>query len=96
MKRVVILSAAALVVACNTVPAYAPRPIQTGVGKLGFTVSGIASYTRDQDKVSAEIREVLENACGGAITMESLQFTDATSRAGIPHLAYSALAVCVD
>jgi len=82
--------------ACNTVPAYVTQPLQTPEGKLGFSVRGIASYTRDQTKAAEEVRRVLETSCGGPVDLTSIGFQDASSKAGVPHLAYTASATCLE
>jgi len=80
--------------ACNTVPSYEAHPLVTANGSIGFSVEGVASYTNDRAAAEAEIRKVLEKACQGPITLLSLSFEDASSRAGVPHLAYAATAAC--
>ncbi|RYG20178.1 MAG: hypothetical protein EON96_01540 [Caulobacteraceae bacterium] len=96
MKVFVLLGLAAAVSAagCNTVPAYITQPLQTPDGRLGFSVQGIASYTRDEVKVTDEVRKVLEGSCGGPVEITSIDFRDATNAAGVPHLAYQASAAC--
>ena len=83
-----------LLTACSTAPNAPPHPLQTANGRLGFSVSGIAQFTRDEAAVEGQVRRILENACGGAIEVQSMDFVDASSRAGTPHTAYSAVAEC--
>ncbi len=96
MRIYALLSAAAVVAGCNTVPAYHAQPMQTAQGGLGFSVRGIAAYTRDEVKVEREVRKVLEASCGGPIELTEIVFTDASNAAGVPHLAYAATATCVE
>lgn len=90
----IILVGGLMAAACSSVPSYRPAPLQTASGKLGFSVSGIASFTRDEAKVTEEVRAMLEKSCGGEIELQSIVFADATSRGGVPHLAYTAEAEC--
>lgn len=95
MKRGLFLLGVAIAMGgCSTVPSYQPVPIQLANGRLGFAVSGIASFTRDRQVAEVDIRQVLEKACAGPIELQSLTFQDASSAAGIPHLAYAAEAEC--
>lgn len=95
-KALAIAAAGLLLASCSTVPSYTSNPIQTADGRLGFSVRGIASYTRDEAKASAEVRNVLEGSCQGPVEGFQIEFQDASSAAGVPHLAYTASATCRD
>lgn len=95
MRLGLLVLAALSVAACNTVPSYEAQPLVTANGSIGFSVQGVASYTKDRAAAETQIRKVLEKACQGPIRLLSLRFEDASSRAGVPHLAYSATAACI-
>ncbi|WP_312782109.1 hypothetical protein [Brevundimonas sp.] len=44
--------------------------------------------------MTEEVRAMLEKSCGGEVELQSIVFADATSRGGVPHLAYTAQAEC--
>lgn len=95
MMRAVTLSLAlAGLAACNTVPAYPPQPLVLPSGALGFSMAGVANYTTDQHKTEAEIRKVLEDACGGPIRFHRLEFND--PQTSIPMLGFDAVAECAE
>lgn len=94
LNAAALATASLLVASCNTVPSYAPHPLLTPNGSIGFSVSGVASYTNDRVAAEAQVRKVLEEACGGQIKLVSLSFQEANSLAGVPHLAYVASAEC--
>ena len=96
MSRAALLLGLVALSACNTVPAYVTQPLQMPEGGLGFSVRGIAAYTRDQTKTAEEVRKVLEASCGGPVEVTSIGFQDASSKAGVPHLAYTATATCLE
>ncbi len=97
MTKTLALAAAGLLLAgCSTVPSYTSHPKQTADGRLGFSVRGIASYTRDEAKASDDVRRVLEGSCQGSVEGFQIVFQDASSAAGVPHLAYTASATCRD
>ena len=56
----IILVGGLMAAACSSVPSYRPAPLQTASGKLGFSVSGIASFTRDEAKVTEVFDAILD------------------------------------
>lgn len=93
MRAVVLLSlACAGLVACSTTPEEPLIPFVSSEGSVGFSVSGIATFTSDRAAVEALVRARLEEACGGKIEVREMTLTD-VSRAA-PHTHYRASAVC--
>ena len=93
-QTVAALAALLGLAACASVDAPALAPFQTSSGGLGFTVSGLAQFTRDEAMVEQTVRASLEGACPAGIEDFKITFQDATSRGGVPHLAYTAQADC--
>jgi hypothetical protein len=79
---------------CASIPAPAVAPFQTSSGGLGFTLDGLAQFTRDETAIEQKVRESLVRACGGEIEKLEITFLDATSRGGVPHTAYTGRAEC--
>lgn len=92
MKRYVIAGAFMLVGGCNVVPTYVPQPLVLPSGGVGFNLRGVANYTTDRVQTEAEIRKVMEEACGGDIEFEHLEFHEGPS--SIPMLGFNAIAAC--
>lgn len=95
MRRLTAVIFAATLGGCSTVAAYQPQPLVGPDGRLGFSANGIASYTSDRAKAEQQIRELLIRSCGGPIELTSLSMQDASSPAGVPHIAYRATAICL-
>ena len=80
--------------ACASMPDARPAPLQSPNGRLGFSLAGIAQFTRDEALVEVQVRQRLQDACGGEIELLALDLADATNSFGTPHTAYSAVAEC--
>lgn len=93
MRAVMLLSlACAGLFACSTTPEEPLTPFLSPEGSVGFSVSGIATFTSDRAAVEAVVRARLEEACGGEIEVLEMTLTDASRAA--PHTHYRASAVC--
>lgn len=94
-NRVLVAAALAFsLAACASIPSTPVAPFQTTAGGLGFTLQGLAQFTRDEAAIEQKVRADLAEACRGEIEKFEITFLDATSRGGVPHTAYTGRAEC--
>lgn len=92
--QAIALGTALLVTGCASVPTTDVAPFQTSSGGLGFTLRGLAQFTRDEVAIEQKVRADLAEACKSEIDNFEITFIDATSRGGVPHTGYVGQAEC--